>query len=105
MELEELEALAREMGAHVLYMDIRCGLFIGPSVPRPNFLPESLRGLPVILLPEKSTREKLTLTLALELGHMAMGHGERARKPRVIEEIEAWHWAKQILTRFSDHAN
>ncbi len=99
MELEELEALARDMGAHVRYMEILCGLFLAPAARRPAALPDSLRGVPVILLPVTATRERLTLTLAHELGHLAMGHGTGtgARKPRILEEIEAWHWAKQAL--------
>jgi hypothetical protein len=97
MELEELEALARDMGAHVRYMDILCGLFLAPAARRPAALPDGLTDVPVILLPVKATRERLTLTLAHELGHMAMGHGSGARKPRILEEIEAWHWAKRAL--------
>ena len=97
MELEELEALARAMGAQVRYMDILCGLFLAPGTRRPASLPECLRGVPVILLPAKATRERLTLTLAHELGHLAMGHGTGLRKPRILEEIEAWHWAGRTL--------
>lgn len=97
MNLEALEALAHEMGILIGFTDMP-GLFIPPDAwPAGAFgenPPKKIR--PVILLPESADREKRTLVLAHELGHASLGH-RVGQKPRIVMEIEAWHWAKQAL--------
>ena len=90
MNLENLRAHADTMGIHILSADCGSGLFI------PGETHEGVDTPPVIILPSGSDAETMTLNLAHELGHAALGH-RVGLKPRIILEIEAWHWATKAL--------
>lgn len=85
MSIEALKQLAKSLGVRIGYADIPFGLFL-PHV----------EGVQVILLPKGQTIDQERVTLAHELGHATLGH-RVGLKPRIIQEIEAWHWAKCAL--------
>ena len=85
MDLDDLYSLAGKLGVGIGRVDIPFALF-HPDV----------NGCPVILLPLHPGKRGLAWALAHELGHFALGHYV-TKKPRVLMEIEAWHWAKQML--------
>ena len=93
MTYEDLEALALQMGVRIGVGDVPSALFVPPEAWGPNPPPDLP---PVILLPQLADREELTLMLAHEMGHVSLGH-RVGKKPRIVLEIEAWHWAKEAL--------
>ena len=88
-KLKDLETLAWDLGAVVVYGDVPAAFFVPDRALFPDVGP-------IIGLPKGRSLEKTTFSLAHELGHLVLGHRVRL-KPWFIREVEANHWAKQVL--------
>lgn len=85
MTYAELEAYADALGAIITYGDIDSAALVK--------LPT---GPPVICMPRGPVRWTPEWMLAHELGHLVLGHNV-GELPVVVQEIQANHWAKQVM--------
>lgn len=86
MNYSELEAFAKHLGATVFYGDVVCAFLC--------LLPEG----PVIGMPDHEVEWTKDFMLAHELGHLVLGHGSWGKRPCIVQEIQANHWAKEALS-------
>lgn len=89
MTFEGLMEMASELGVGVGEGNVPFGFYM----PHGTIFPDSP---PVIVLPKVCGRVYKTETLAHELGHHILGH-RRGTRPRILQEIEAWHQAKKLI--------